>query len=401
MMSNMGWLKSGFVANLCRLAGVFLSLWFGMSACSSGGVWDIDRILQVSWASYARRYISPEGRVILAERRGESISEAQAYALMRALWAGDAAAFAKVYAWTRGNLCRLESQGDHLLAWHWGRKPDGSWGVLDWNSAADADLDYALALWLASRRGWKPPPSRPDYGAEARAVARDILNKEVLKLPDGELLLAPGNWHESAPPFLINPSYFFPPAYRLFSAAGLDERWPALHTAAYPFLERLSQGAGEMTGVGLFPDWVRVDASGNFAPAPGRDTAFGWEAVRLPWRVALDRLWFEDERAVRLLGHAFLPFFKREWRARGNLAAIYSYEGRPLVDYDSPVIYAGVLAAALAAGDRQFAEEMALKILSFYIENGGEAFFVSRDNYYANNWAWFGLALYAGRVKIF
>jgi endoglucanase len=310
------------------------------------------------------------------------------------LWAEDAAAFAKVFAWTRANLCRLESHGDHLLAWHWGQKPDGSWGVLDWNTAADADLDYALALWLASRRGWQPPPACPDYGAEARAVARDILNKEVLKLPYGEVLLTPGNWHESAPPFLINPSYFFPPAYRLFSAAGLDERWQTLHAAAYPFLERLSQGIGGMAGVGLFPDWVQVDASGNFYPAPGRDTAFGWEAVRLPWRVALDALWFKEEQAGRLLGRDFLPFFKKEWQAQGKLAATYSYEGRPLVDYESPVIYAGVLAAALAAGDQQFADRMARKILSFYTEKGGEAYFVSPDNYYANNWAWFGLSLY-------
>ncbi|MDI6852280.1 MAG: glycosyl hydrolase family 8 [Deltaproteobacteria bacterium] len=394
-------LKPEFVGSLCRLAGVWLCLWLGLPACGSGDVGDLDRILQASWENYARRYISPEGRVILAERGGESISEAQAYALMRALWAGDEARFAKVYAWTRANLCRLESRGDHLLAWHWGRKPDGTWGVLDWNTASDADLDYALALWLASRRGWRPPPSCPDYASEARAAAQDILNKEVVRLPDRGLLLAPGNWHESAPPFLINSSYFFPPAYRLFAAAGLNGRWQDLHTAAYPFLERLAQSVGSMTGVGLFPDWVRVDAFGNFYPAPDRDTAFGWEAVRLPWRVALDRLWFGDEQAGRLLSQSFLPFFKREWQTKGRLAAVYSYEGRPLADYESPVIYAGVLAAALAAGDRQFADRLAQKILSFYTDKPGEAYFVSPDNYYANNWAWFGLALYAGRVKVF
>jgi hypothetical protein len=70
-----------------------------------------------------------------------------------------------------------------------------------------------------------------------------------------------------------------------------------------------------------------------------------------------------------------------------------------LAGYESPVLYAGVLAAALAAGDKPFAREMAEKVLSFYQEEGGEAYFVSRDNYYANNWAWLGLALYAGWVK--
>ena len=42
--------------------------------------------------------------------------------------------------------------------------------------------------------------------------------------------------------------------------------------------------------MGLFPDWCRVDAAGQLSPAPGRETHFGWEAVRLPWRLALDQL---------------------------------------------------------------------------------------------------------------
>jgi hypothetical protein len=71
------------------------------------------------------------------------------------------------------------------------------------------------------------------------------------------------------------------------------------------------------------------------------------------------------------------------------------------VDYESPVLYAGVLAGALAAGDRDFARQMALKILSFYHEEGGQAYFEAPDHYYANNWAWLGLALYAGRTSPF
>ena len=42
---------------------------------------------------------------------------------------------------------------------------------------------------------------------------------------------------------------------------------------------------------------------------------------------------------------------------------------------------------------------MAEKILTFYHDEDGRAYFVSPDNYYANNWAWLGLALYAGWVK--
>ena len=406
-------------------------------ACGESQPDRVARVLKASWQSYVRHCISPEGRVVIPERRGETISEAQAYALLRAVWAGDAATFTRVYAWTRQNLSRARTHGDHLLAWHWGQKPDGAWGVLDANTATDADLDYALALFLAGKRGWRPPPDLPPYPEEARRVQQSILNHEVVRLPNGELLLTPGNWHEPAPPYLVNPSYFSPAAYQLLSlhlpdksaspAGGIipsplrgegqgggekplvqerermpkNSAWGNLHRVTYLLLHRLALGLGEKAGVGLFPDWCRVDGAGqpHLAQTPERGSDFGWEAIRIPWRLALDALWFKDEAAVRLLKVKFLPFFKREWQAKARLAAVYHYDGAPAVDYESPVIYAGVLAAALAAGDRDFAELMAEKILSFYRQEGDQAYFVTPDNYYAQNWAWLGLALYAGWVN--
>ena len=370
--------------------------------CSGGGEvsrTEVERVLKASWRSYVRHYISAEGRVVIPERSGESISEGQAYALLRALWANDPATFQRVYIWTCKNLSRSKSQGDALLAWRWGRDKDGAEKVLDGNTATDGDLDYALALTLAAARGWRPRPELPDYAAAARRVLAGIMTLETVKLPNGELLLTPGNWHESHPPYLVNPSYFSPAAYHLFAKIQPQAGWERLRDSTYDLLTRLGQGLGPHKGVGLFPDLCQVDAQGLTGPAPGRDTHFGWEAVRLPWRLALDSLWFREERATRLMTQHFLQFFKKEWQARGRLAAQYSYDGEPLVNYESPVLYAGVLAAALATGDQDFSRQMAEKILSFYREEGDQAYFVSPDNYYANNWAWLGLALYAGWVK--
>jgi endoglucanase len=389
----------------------------------------LERVLHASWQSYVRHYISPEGRVVIPERGGETISEAQAYALLRAVWANDPDTFVRVYAWTHQHLSRHKTHGDHLLAWRWG-KSNSSYGILDANTATDGDLDYALTLTLAARRGWPAPPNLPPFLEEARRVQAAILEHEVVTLPTGELLLTPGNWHEDRPPYLVNPSYFSPGAYRLFHEMfrlnpqhlSLSPNSPSplrgegrgggakscirLHQSTYPLLGRLqifstgNRKPETENGI-LFPDWCRVDAQGRPSPAPGKSTDFGWEAVRLPWRLALDALWFKDENAARLLAQNFLPFFKREWQARGKLFAVYGYDGTPRVDYESPVMYAGVLAAALAAGDRDLARQMAEKILSFYRENDGQAYFEAPDNYYAQNWAWLGLATYAGLVKSF
>lgn len=360
---------------------------------------EVNRVLAASWASYRWHFISPAGRVVIPERSGETISEGQAYALLRAVWAGDRDTFNRVYAWTHKNLSRRRAKGDALLAWRWGRDQGGAWRVLDWNTATDGDLDYALALTLAAGRGWRGPPHLPAYQQEAREVLDAVLALEIVKLPHGELLLTPGNWHERQPPYLVNPSYFSPGAYPLFARLSPGPDWDRLRYSNYVLLQRLAEGLGKQKGVGLFPDWCRVDAQGRLEPAPGRDTHFGWEAVRLPWRLALDALWFREERALRLLKGHFLPFFKKEWQSRGRLAAQYGYDGQALVSYESPVLYAGVLAGALAAGDRDFARQMAKKILTFYREEGDRACFVSPDNYYANNWAWLGLALYGGWVK--
>jgi endo-1,4-beta-D-glucanase Y len=384
---------------LARALALSLLLLLGPGCAESPSLSRLEAVLQASWQGYCRDYLTPEGRVALPERAGGTISEAQAYALLRAVWAGDEATFARVYGWTVTHLSRVSVQGDHLLAWHWGRREDGSWGVLDWHTASDANLDFALALTLAARRGWRPPPSLPGYLEEARQVAAAILEKETVLLPNGELLLTPGEWREDQPPYLVNPSYFSPAAYRLLAQGPQEPRWERLHAGTYQLLSRLGQGLGDRPGVGLFPDWCQVDAKGTPSPAPGRDSHFGWEAVRLPFRLALDRLWFGEERATPLLARRFLPFFKKEWQARGRLAAVYSWEGEPLVNFESPVLYAGVLAAALAAGEKDFARELAAKILSFYQERNGRGYFVAPDNYYANNWAWLGLALYAGRVK--
>ncbi len=400
---------------------VLLTVWV-LPACGDNSQPDLDRVLSNSGQSYRQQFMAPEGRLIIPERGGGTISEAQAYALLRAVWSSDEATFARVYGWTYKNL----SRPDHLLSWQWGRRPDGSWCVLDANTASDADLDYALALVVAARRGWGPPPGLPAYLTEARKVLAGVLNKEVVALPGGLLALTPGNWHETGPPHLLNPSYFSPAAYSLFTQTGAgpvgaarepplqgaplsptpshqgrgsEFSWERLHGDTYQLLGRLSQGLDGISGVGLFPDWCRVDAVGQLSLAPGRDTNFGWEAVRLPWRLALDGLWFKEPRAAQILGEKFLPFFKKEWQAKGKLAAVYRFDGTPGADFESPVLYAGVLAAALAEGDRDFAGQMARKILTFYHEKEGRAYFVAPENYYANNWAWLGLALYAGWVK--
>jgi endo-1,4-beta-D-glucanase Y len=379
---------------------LLLLLTLSLLACSGQAERDfrarLDRALAASWSFYKIHYIQPDGRVQRSDSGHDSVSEGQAYALLRAAWSGDQTAFDRCYEWTEAHLSQKKLKGSHLLAWHWGRDDQGRWDVLDANSASDADLDYAAALLLAHRRWGRPALPLPDYLSQARLVLADILARETCRDARGRLWLLPGDWPECRHPLLLNPSYFSPAWYQLFFDKTQDRRWLELSQSAYTGIELMSRRLGNHPGIGLVPDWCLLIDPERVEPAPGRSPAFGWDAIRLPWRVGLTGIWFQDPRSKDFLGRTFLPFCRSRLLAHGRLYAIYDYAGQPLEPYDSPVLYAGLVAAALAVGDQPLARQAAEKILGFYRETADGGYFNRPDDYYGNNWAWLGLATYRG-----
>lgn len=358
----------------------------------------LDTVLVASWKFYQDRFIQTDGRVKRPENHHDSISEGQAYALLRAVWSDDQNVFDRCYSWTEVHLSQKRTKGTNLLSWHWGQDNQGQWRLLDANSATDANLDYALALILAQRKWGKPSVPLPPYLDQAKLVLQDILAKETCRDPWGRLWLTPGDWSPCQQPLLLNPSYFSPAWYQLFFDITQDRRWLELIQTTYEALIPLSRRLGEEPGVGLIPDWCLLHGRDHFTVAPGQSAAFGWDAVRIPWRLALAGLWFQDARSQDFLKTTFIPFSLAQWRNQGRIFATYSYIGQPLVAYESPVIYASMVAAALATGDRTLAKQATNKILSFYQETPEGGFFNRPDDYYSNNWAWFGLATYRGLV---
>lgn len=359
----------------------------------------LEGILRDSWAFYKKHFILEDGRVIRPENHGDTISEGQAYALLRAVWSGDQPTFDRVYHWTINHLSKERLNGTYLLAWHFGQDQEGNWRLLDHNSASDADLDYALALVLAARRWSKPSQPLPDYLPRVRAVLRDILERETCRDPTGRLWLTPGDWIECRLPLLLNPSYFSPAWYQLFAELTGDNRWRELQATSHQGLTQLSARLGNLAGVGLPSDWARLTAPDRFDPDPQQSAIFGWDAVRSPWRQGLAVLWWGQPEARRWLQENFLPFSRRQLTAFGRLAAIYDYRGQPAAAYESPVLYASLVAAALAVGEPELARQAVDKIRQFYHSSPDGGYFNRPDDYYGNNWAWFGLATYRGWVK--
>ncbi|HWW21217.1 MAG TPA: cellulose synthase complex periplasmic endoglucanase BcsZ [Steroidobacteraceae bacterium] len=155
------------------------------------------------WQRFKQLYLSADGRVIDASNPAKiTVSEGQSYALTFALIANDPQSFATVLQWTQNNLSGGDL-GRTLPAWQWGQTPNGAWGVLDQNSASDADLWIAYTLLQAGVL-WH----NEHYLTLGQALARRILLDEVALIPGLGPALLPGprgfveheNWR-------LNPSY--------------------------------------------------------------------------------------------------------------------------------------------------------------------------------------------------
>jgi endoglucanase len=245
------------------------------------------------WQSFLDGFVQDDGRVIDWTGGGRTVSEGQAYALFFALVADDRAAFRRILEWTRQNL----ADGDlsrQLPAWLWGHDEDsGRWGVLDANSAADADLFIAYAL-LEAGRLWQ----LADHDAIGRAMLRQIRERETLQRFGCQLLLpAPEGFTEEAS-VRLNPSYVVPFQMRFFAEHDSEGPWSAI-------LREHVRASADFLPNGLPPDWLMLDAEG-YRPDESTGTrgsydavrCFLWSSMRVP---GLDGVTPLNERLARAL----------------------------------------------------------------------------------------------------
>jgi endo-1,4-beta-D-glucanase Y len=234
---------------LNRLPAALLLVLVPICAGCGQGKWSL-------WDAYAARFIDQQGRVIDPQGGSRTTSEGQAYALFFALVDNDRTHFDQILAWTGSNL----AQGDlaaHLPAWLWGKDSDGTWKILDPNSASDADVWLAYTLVEAGRL-WKVP----GYSLTGRQLMAQIAATEVVDLPGFGPMLMPGPvgfQHVGA--WTLNPSYL--PVFLFQKLAAVDPAGPWQKIAAgIPRLLR------ESSRKGYAMDWVNYVPDDGFFPAP-------------------------------------------------------------------------------------------------------------------------------------
>lgn len=353
-------------------------------------------LLSNTWERYKERYLEQDTyRTVDRQRDNITTSEGQSYTMIRAVWMDDKETFDGAWQWSQDNLQR---EKDSLFSWLFGERSDGTYGVLiqenGLNTASDADVDIALSLLFAYAR-WQDT----DYLEDAREIINDIWEKEVVII-NGKPYIASSNVDKEigASEIVMNPSYFAPYAYRIFKDVDPQHPWDELAETSYDVLEesmRLSLDSENSANIP--PNWISINtATGEIKRAENlpaeikNGSNFGFDAMRIPWRIALDFKWFREPRAEELLEE--MEFFSKEWGANQKINAEYTHAGVPAEYFESSAIYGGLI-GYFVVSEPEIADAVYKdKLTVLYNPDFNDW---SRPlNYYDENWAWFGIALY-------
>jgi len=345
-----------------------------------------DSILKESWDFYKKNFVHNYGQVI-DPTKNITTSEGQSYAMLRALWMNDPSTFQGVWQWTQDHF--QYRNDDKLFSWKWqGEK------LVDFNNATDADEDIALALILAARR-W----GKDEYLKSAQDILNSLWEKCVVKIGDHYYFL-PMNYDVAKQPdgFLINPSYYSPAWYRIFATVDLSHNWYQLAEDTYWLLNKINSLEDNVI---KFPkNWVLLKTEDQSLVSAKKMYAeadyFGFDAFRVFWRVALDKYWFEEEKADKYLKNAG-KFIEATYQKNGKIPMIVSPNGEVIRRESSLTIDTGYLSVLLMTNPEMAKDFYEKNIEKFYQQ--GKGYWQNSQDYYLNNWAWFATAFYNNALE--
>lgn len=228
-----------------------------------------------------------------------TVSEGIGYGMLLAAYAGDQTTFDGLWQFYQAN-----TNGNGIMNW----KVNSSCGTVGGNGATDAELDVAMALYVADWQ-W----NGQGYMADCQSMVDLIRTKEVDagSSGHGRYTLRPGDQFgghgsgscgDGSCDDFTNPSYFSPAYYRVF-ANYVDQTnatfWNKLADDGYDLIDLAMNST-----TGLVPDWCKgSDGAVNpgFAASQGYNyngERFFFDAIRTPLRSALDYLWWGNADAL-------------------------------------------------------------------------------------------------------
>lgn len=175
-------------------------------------------------------------------------------------------------------------------------------GTIDTSPTTGADVDVAMALLQAACK-WGG-----NFENDAKGVV-GALQSGYIDQRCGTVL-KPGNFGGCD---RTNPSYFAPGYFKIFAETTGNQVWNNLVNDGYDIVH-----SNQLRFGGLVSDWCNADGT-PLGSLDGGMAAFGPDASRVPWRMAIDYVWNEDERAV-----IFLDDFSDYVDRNGGAARVFT-----------------------------------------------------------------------------
>ncbi|MGP8306563.1 cellulose synthase complex periplasmic endoglucanase BcsZ [Vibrio sp. YIC-376] len=239
------------------------------------------------WETFKSVYIE-QGRVIDAsDARLITTSEGQSYALFFALVANDQQTFAQVLKWTQVHLAGGDLTA-RLPAWLWGKRSNGTFGILDANSASDSDLWIAYVLVEAGRL-W----NNYYYQSLGHLLAARILREETVTLSHvGTVLLPAQRGFEFGERYRVNPSYVPLQLMARMRTLFPQYPWDSMYNTSMDMLEQTMSH-------GFSPDWATLK-HGRYSQDTVTGSLGSYNAIRTYlWAGMLDDQIAEKSRLIR------------------------------------------------------------------------------------------------------
>jgi endoglucanase len=231
------------------------------------------------------------------------------------------------------------------------------------NSATDGDLDIAYALLLADSK-WGSTGDI-NYRVEADKVISAIKQLEIDPVSQ---FVRIGDWVDSVDngqyAHTTRSSDFMVSHFKAFADISADSSWYSVRDRTYLIIDHIRASFSQDTS--LIADFI-VDVPDNPRPAQANyiegtgDGEYSWNAVRYPWRIALDYLLYGEQRAFDALAPINSWIKKVSGGDPKNIAETYTLDGQYSVDsgFDSMAsVSMFAVAATIDQSNQQWLDDL-------------------------------------------
>jgi MYXO-CTERM domain-containing protein len=310
-------------------------------------------VAQKSYTSWKAAYLKTDcgsGNYRVDNGNASTFSEGQGYGMVLTAYYGDKAAFDGLWAFAQKNY-----NGKKLMGWHVTcsgfTTDDGGDG-----SAADGDTDIAFGLVVAAAQwGGTYVDQAKKYLATLKSIVFTTCS------PSGRVVVTAGSWQGNEACTTSgggsNTSYWMPAYYRVFQTLTGDTFWGK---AANDVVTLYGLAANANTGL------MANEVDQNGAPVPGQ--TYDYNSCRIPWRAALDYLWYGTAGAKQTATKL------STWVSSVGITKIvdgYKPDGTPTGQYTGLNAFAGGFAVGGMADTQAIADSFGSYFVGIADDNGG------------------------------